>query len=238
MRPIRVISPKSQTMQDIVLIVDDDSNLLYGLKRVLNKQPYMLLTCRSGDDAMLILKTREVGVLVADEKMPGVTGCDLLAWAAENVPDTVRIMLTGNATKELAIRTINEGRVHHFFTKPCDDVQLAIVIRKSLEDRAALIKNRRLAEVNRDQADYWDRFLKYSRLLAQTVDKDIRVPFNKIDELCSAAVGDNSDGLDPQVKALSRQALEAVEEARHILDKLLENPLIGEEIPCSWKNRS
>ena len=125
-------------MKPIVLLIDDDENVLSGLVRSLHKEPYQLLTAKSGDEAMLILKNREVDVIVIDEIMPGISGSDLLAWAAENAPDTIRIMLTGNATTSIAIRAINEGQVYNFFTKPCDDVQLAVAIRKAIEHRGLI----------------------------------------------------------------------------------------------------
>ena len=90
-------------MKPIVLLIDDDENVLNGLVRSMRKEPYQLLTAKSGDEAMLILKNREVDVIVIDEIMPGISGGDLLAWAAENAPDTIRIMLTGNATTSIAI---------------------------------------------------------------------------------------------------------------------------------------
>lgn len=120
-------------MNHNVLLVDDDANILHGLARVLRHQPYQLYTARSGDEAMAILKSWNVDVIVTDEQMPGISGTDLLAWVATNYPNVVRIVLTGHATAENAIRAINEGEVFHFFTKPCDEVELAMTIRKALE---------------------------------------------------------------------------------------------------------
>lgn len=139
-------------MHTTVLLVDDDANVLHGLARVLRHQPYQLYTARSGDEAMAILKARDVDVIVSDEQMPGITGSDLLAWVADNYPDVVRIMLTGHATTETAIRAINEGDVYHFFTKPCDEVQLALTIRKALEHKYLLQENRRLLNLHAGQA--------------------------------------------------------------------------------------
>lgn len=131
-------------MQPTVLLVDDDPHVLHGLARALRHQPYQLHTACSADEAMRVLKSRPVDVLVADEHMPGMRGSQLLAWVATNFPDVVRIMLTGNATVDTAIRAINEGAVYQFFTKPCDDVQLAIAIRKALEHTDLVKENRRL----------------------------------------------------------------------------------------------
>lgn len=121
-------------MSHIVLLVDDDSNILNGLVRALRHQPFEIFTARSGEEAMDVLKRRNVDVVVADEQMPGISGSDLLAWIAEHFPETTRIVLTGHPTAETAIRAINEGTVYRFFTKPCNPVDLALAIRRSLED--------------------------------------------------------------------------------------------------------
>ena len=71
-------------MNHTVLLVDDDANILHGLARVLRHQPYQLFTARSGDEAMAILRTRSIDVIVSDEQMPGISGSDLLAWVADN----------------------------------------------------------------------------------------------------------------------------------------------------------
>ena len=88
-------------MERFVLLVDDDENILCGLARVLRQQPYHLYTARTGEEAVEVLKSRSVDVLVADEQMPGMSGSDLLAWSAENYPDVRRIMLTGRATTQV-----------------------------------------------------------------------------------------------------------------------------------------
>lgn len=125
-------------MDPIVLLVDDDANVLRGLARILRNQPYQLYTARSGDEAMAILKSRNIDVIVSDEQMPGISGSDLLVWVSENCPEVMRIVLTGHPTVEAALRAINEGRVYHFFTKPCDPVQLAVAIRKAIEHKSLL----------------------------------------------------------------------------------------------------
>ncbi len=124
-------------MNTTVLLVDDDENLLHGLARVLRHQPFRLLTARSGDEAMWVLKTRTVDVIVADENMPGMSGTELLAWVARECPQVVRIVLTGHATAATAIRAINEVGVYRFFTKPCHEVELALAIRKAIEEKEA-----------------------------------------------------------------------------------------------------
>ena len=67
-----------------------------------------------------------------------ISGSDLLAWAVDNYPHVMRIVLTGRATAETAIRAVNDGKVYHFFTKPCDEVELALTIRRALEQKDQL----------------------------------------------------------------------------------------------------
>ena len=122
-------------MTRTVLLVDDDADVLHCLTRMLQKQPYQLYTARSGDEAMTLLKCRQVDVIVADERMPGMSGSELLAWVARNYPDVMCIMLTGQASVEAVMRAVNEGSVYHVFTKPCNEVDLAIAIRKALEHK-------------------------------------------------------------------------------------------------------
>ncbi|OHB67420.1 MAG: hypothetical protein A2V70_17350 [Planctomycetes bacterium RBG_13_63_9] len=131
-------------MNHTVLLVDDDTNVLHGLARVLRGQPYRLYTARSAYEAMAIIKAQNVDVIVSDEQMPGITGTDLLVWVADHYPDIMRIVLTGHATTETAIQAINQGDVYRFFTKPCDEVQLALTIRKAMEHKDALEETRRV----------------------------------------------------------------------------------------------
>jgi len=133
-------------MSHTVLLVDDDDKVLNGLVRVLRGQPYRIYTAKSGDEAKWVLKSQMVDVVVADEKMPGLSGTELLAWAAGHRPEVVRIVLTGHATVETAIRAINEAGVYHFFTKPCNEFELAVVIHKALEQKDRLRRERELLE--------------------------------------------------------------------------------------------
>ena len=122
-------------MSHTVLLVDDEDRLLNGLVRALRGQPYTVYTAKSGEEAKWILKSRAIDVVVSDEKMPGLSGTELLAWVAENRPEVVRIVLTGHATVKTAIQAINRSAVHRFFTKPCNEFELAVVLHKALEEK-------------------------------------------------------------------------------------------------------
>ena len=130
-----------------VLFVDDEPHVTQALKRALRKEPYELLSAGSARDALNMLSKETIDVVVSDEQMPGMSGSDFLAQVAEAYPDTIRIILTGHATMETAIRAINEGRVYRFMTKPVNEVDLVVTIRQALQHKEIMIKAVKLEEI-------------------------------------------------------------------------------------------
>ncbi len=138
-------------MNRTILLVDDDPHVLSGLSRVLRREAYRILTASGAEEAAGLLETCAIDLIVCDEEMPGMCGTAFLARVAEKHPDMIRIMLTGRPSLDTAMRAINEGKVYHFFTKPCNEIDLAITIRRALEHRELLEKARHLLEVAREQ---------------------------------------------------------------------------------------
>ncbi len=118
-----------------ILLVDDEPNLLMGLQRRLRDDLYSILTVESGFEALELLASREVDVVISDQDMPGMSGARFLQEASQSYPHVVRFMLTGKATLEVALQAINEGSISRFFTKPCSDVELKHAIRQALEQK-------------------------------------------------------------------------------------------------------
>jgi DNA-binding NtrC family response regulator len=208
-------------MRHVVLLVDDDQNVIHGLTRALRRQPYQLYTAQSGDEAIWILKAHDVDVIVTDEKMPGMSGCDLLAWVAEHYPEIVRILLTGYATTETAIRAINEGAVYQIFTKPCRDVHLGIAIRKALEQRDLLKQNlqqRQLRQQGPESAAQLDRDLK---ALMHVVAVELKEPLQVIADLWASQGEERREAFGPNARALLESALDATTEVERLTGNLL-----------------
>ena len=139
-------------MNHTVLLVDDEPNVLEGLTRVLRKEPYEILTANSAVEAAELLEDNGVDLIISDEEMPGMSGTEFLARVARDYPDVVGIVLTGHPTLPAALRAINEGKVYQFFTKPCNEIDLAITIRRALEQKDLLAKSRELLEVTKRQS--------------------------------------------------------------------------------------
>lgn len=122
-------------MKHRVLIVDDEPRVLTGLTRALRREPYDVVGVTSAAAAMDVLAERPVDAVISDHDMPGMTGTAFLSLVAEHYPETVRFMLTGKPSLDVAMRAVNDGAVRRFFTKPCDEIELAIAIRQGIEQR-------------------------------------------------------------------------------------------------------
>jgi len=121
------------------------------LQDVLSTEPYELLSAGSAEEALELLETEPVDVVVSDEMMPGMSGSEFLSIVRRQYPDTIRIILTGHANLEMAIRAINEGEIYRFFRKPCNVFDLAITIRQALQQKALMAEAFRLLKMARRQ---------------------------------------------------------------------------------------
>ncbi|NUP96834.1 MAG: response regulator, partial [Planctomycetaceae bacterium] len=115
-----------------VLLVDDEPNVLSALSRGLRGR-FEIDALTSPREAELRLASAEYAVIVSDMTMPEMDGAQLLARVRELAPDTVRVMLTGNADQGTASRAINEAGVFRFVTKPCSALDLACVIEAGIQ---------------------------------------------------------------------------------------------------------
>lgn len=131
-------------MTHAVLLVDDDPNALAALGRALRKEDYQLVVAGSPSEALDILAQRRIDLIVSDEQMPGGSGSELLARVRREWPETVRFILTGRATLDTALRSINDGAVSRFLVKPCDPEELRLSIREALRQRDLEVQARRL----------------------------------------------------------------------------------------------
>jgi two-component system, probable response regulator PhcQ len=132
-----------------ILVVDDDENARHGLALALRGAGYRLTFASCGDEALELLRRDPVDIVISDHLMPGMSGLELLALVHDRYPDTVRIILTGHADTELAIKAINHGEIYRFLTKPCDRVELGVTLHLACEKLELERENRRLLAVIR-----------------------------------------------------------------------------------------
>ncbi|NLI29937.1 MAG: response regulator [Nitrospiraceae bacterium] len=117
-----------------ILFVDDEPGVLAAARRIFLDQPVSVVTAASGEEALEVLRSRPVAVIVSDNLMPGMSGIQFLERAKALVPDTVRILLTGYADVQAAIDAINRGGVYRFLTKPWNNEQLLKAVQDGIQE--------------------------------------------------------------------------------------------------------
>lgn len=115
-------------MSERILCIDDDPHVLEGYQRALNRR-FHIETAQSGNEALrAVVKQGPYAVVVSDMRMPGINGVELLQQIKQLAPDTVRMMLTGNADQQTAMEAVNAGHIFRFMTKPCPPETFATVL--------------------------------------------------------------------------------------------------------------
>ncbi|MFZ4441496.1 MAG: response regulator, partial [Syntrophales bacterium] len=131
---------------DTILLVDDEPHVLSALTRSLRNTGYEVLTAAGGIQALEIMGTTKIKVIVSDEQMIGMQGSELLAAVQKRFPHTLRILLTGKATLETAMQAVNNGGIYRFLTKPWDDALLRFALSAAIEKFNSEAERRRLQE--------------------------------------------------------------------------------------------
>jgi response regulator RpfG family c-di-GMP phosphodiesterase len=133
-------------MNEKILFVDDDQNILAALRRQLHSQ--FAINTVSGPEFALeqIRKGERYAVVVSDLRMPGMDGIQFLSAVHDISPDSVRVMLTGNADVDTAISSVNEGNIFRFLTKPIHPDTLVKALKASLAQYRLVISERELLQ--------------------------------------------------------------------------------------------
>nr|WP_315446741.1 HD domain-containing phosphohydrolase [uncultured Pseudomonas sp.] len=159
-------STSTHSRRPKVLLVDDEESILNSLRRLLRGQPYDVLLATSGAQALEMLQTQAVDLVMSDARMPNMDGASLLALVRERHPAAVRIMLTGYADPSAIIKAINDGQIHRYISKPWNDEELLLILRQSLEHQHSEQERQRLEQVTRVQNDQL-------KLLNSTLEKHV-----------------------------------------------------------------
>jgi DNA-binding NtrC family response regulator len=115
-----------------ILIVDDSQDTLEVLSRNLSGNGYRVYTAQSVTEAVKLLESESVDLVITDLKMPKVSGLDLVRHVRENLPDTEVMMITGYATVEGAVEAMKTG-AEEYLTKPFTDEELLSAVSRSLD---------------------------------------------------------------------------------------------------------
>lgn len=125
---------KGNKRKQRVLFVDDDADVLDGLRVALRKAPFDSIFVNSPYKALEMIETDPIDVVVTDEQMPEMSGSELLASVRMRNPEIIRIILSGQANKDNLISAVNAGQIQKFLQKPISSIDLLDVLRIYLSD--------------------------------------------------------------------------------------------------------
>jgi response regulator RpfG family c-di-GMP phosphodiesterase len=133
-------------MSERILLVDDEPNVLEGIQRTLRKQAE-LYTAPSGAEGLRLLdEAGPFALVISDMRMPLMNGAQFLAMVREQAPDTVRMILSGQADLEATIAAVNDGHIYRFLSKPCPSDQLLAAVEDGLKQNRLLTAEKVLLE--------------------------------------------------------------------------------------------
>ena len=118
-----------------LLVVDDEENVLHAIRRLLRSEGYRILVATGGEEALDLLAKNDVDVILSDQRMPGMTGTELLQRVRKMYPDIVRIILSGYTEASTVTEAINKGEIYKYLTKPWENTELVALLRKAFVKR-------------------------------------------------------------------------------------------------------
>lgn len=167
-------------MERILLLVDDEESITSALVRSLRRDGYTFLRANSGKEGLEFLAQHQVGVIISDQRMPGMTGTEFLGHVKELHPDTVRIVLSGYTELNSVTDAINRGAVYKFLTKPWEDDLLRANVTEAFQRYEMKIENTRLAH-ELHQAN--DELRSINQELEQRVERKAREVVHNLEAL-------------------------------------------------------
>lgn len=137
-----------------VLFVDDEENILKALRRLFRREPWENRFAVSGAEALALGDAEgPFDVVVTDQRMPGMTGVELLREVRRRWPAALRLILSGYTDVQSILDAVNEGAIYKFLTKPWEDEVLRGAVRDAVEGIRLRRENERLQETVRGQRD-------------------------------------------------------------------------------------
>jgi len=229
----------------IVLVVDDEEGVRRSLKKVLERDQYSILLAESGQEAIELVRmnNRDIETVISDFKMPGLNGLETLIEIGRLNPEVTRIILTGYATMESAIESVNAG-IDGFLTKPFDNTELRAKVKEyNIKKRLKqFVSEPVLNELQRDTSDMYPRnqtvsvlftdIRGFARMAEGMTPRELselinRHYFSPLDQIIydyrgtlDKHIGDGIMGIFGAPKAAEDDTVQAVMSAVHMRDEM------------------
>jgi two-component system NtrC family response regulator len=214
---------------DTILIVDDEKNYLVVLEALLSPEGYEIITSDKAQDALRLIREADVDLVLTDMKMPGTTGMELLEEAKRIKPEVPVIMMTAYGTIEMAVEAMKK-HAYDYITKPFQNEELKLTIRKALENYRLVKENRRLSEALSERYGYRNIVGK-SKPMLKVYDLISKVAQSKASVLIT---GPSGTGKELIAKAIHYESLRKDKpfisvNCGALAETLLESELFGHE---------
>jgi serine phosphatase RsbU (regulator of sigma subunit) len=132
---------RTDMAEDKILVVDDEIANLQKLRRTFVNR-YQVLAASSGREALQLVKANEdIACIIADQRMPDMTGIEFLRYTINSLPDAIRIILTGYTDVDVLVEAINTCKVFRYIVKPWDPPDLIMTVERGLEKRLLTLEN-------------------------------------------------------------------------------------------------
>jgi signal transduction histidine kinase len=158
-----------------LLVVDDEPEVLRSVHDLFRRE-FRVLTFEHGGEAIKALETTEAPVILSDQRMPGMTGVDLLREVKRLRPETTRLLFTGYADIKAVIDAINEGHVFRYITKPWDPEEMVAVVRQAVEHHDLIVERRCLIAELRDRNEQLIEADRLKRAFIQVASHELNTP--------------------------------------------------------------
>src|SRR5271157_1436938 len=216
-----------------VLVVDDEPDVLRSVHDLL-RIDYEVVTCQQASEALDHLKAAtDVAVILSDQRMPGMTGVELLQQARLIRPETTRLLFTAYADIHTVIDAINQGQVFRYITKPWEAAELESVIRQAVERHDMIVeKNQLLAELQTANAKLTEAN-RLKGIFLEVASHELKTPVTVVlglTDLWKLSLADDATGPERQwverINAVARRLAKTVQR----MFKLVENKEFGQTL--------
>lgn len=220
-----------------ILVVDDEPRAVELMVRTLRKDA-IVETAASANEAWEKVQVTDFSLVISDQRMPGLTGVDLLSRVAERDESVGRILLTGYSDLEATVEAINRGRVHAYLHKPCSPQDLRVTVKGVLDRTKLARENARLMSLVQNQNEELhgtleslrsaqervvasERLAAIGKMIAMIV-HDLRTPLAVIRSAATAVVEDAREGALSEVEEHGREIESEALHMQRSCDDLLE----------------
>lgn len=202
-----------------ILLVDDETDNVDALERLFRKS-YKVHKATSGKEALKILKSHpQIALILSDQRMPEMTGVQLLKKSITTHPHSLRILLTGYTDVESIVDSINSGEVYRYLTKPWDPIDLKNTIDKAIEKfrlRQELIEKNRQLELALEELQSLDQAKTHFMVL---INHELKTPLTVISSFLDLL---KESRLDEEQKMFVDRINKSCQRLQHLIDASLE----------------